>query len=404
MISQIPFLMTTNINYKNKLDEIASIIFNADFDEHYGLLSGKCGIALFLSYYAKYSHSDKYLEKAQALLEQSFDDVNDGNLNPSYSAGLGGLGWTLEHLVKNSFVDLDTDDVLAPMDKYIDDWQKENLKNRDFDYLHNGLGASMYFLSRGKLGEQYLRDIPKLLQANAEIDPDFIEVKWQSEIGIDTKKYGYNFGLSHGIPSIIALLAKFVKNDVDKDLSIKLLRGATNYIVMNGFDADELSEFPYSIVEGKKPNSSRLAWCYGDLGVAIALYQASKVLEDDELRDYSIGVLKKSCQRRDLKENGVVDAGLCHGTTGNAHMYNRMYLETGDDVFKEAAEYWFKQTLEFAHFEDGYAGFKQFRFEDEEVRWENSYGFLEGISGIGLALISFVSDIEPVWDESLLMS
>jgi len=396
--------MTINIKHKNKLDEIASILLNADLDEQYGLLVGKCGIALFLAYYAKYSKSEKYLERSQSLLEQSFEDVNNGSLYPSYSAGLGGLGWTLEHLVKNNFIELDTDDVLEPMDSYLSDWQNENLKNKDFDYLHNGLGASMYFLARGKSGEAYLKDVPKLLRANADIDSDFTEVKWQSEIGVDTKKLGYNFGLSHGIPSIIGLLTKFAKSDIDRDLSIKLLRGAVNYIVKNGLGSTELSEFPYSIVEGEKPNSSRLAWCYGDLGVAIALYQASKVLEDDSLKDYSIGVFRKSCQRRDLKENGVVDAGLCHGAAGNAHMYNRMYLETGEEVFKEAAEYWFDQTLEFAHFEDGYAGFKQFRFENEEVRWENSYGFLEGISGIGLALISFVSDVEPVWDESLLMS
>ncbi len=32
------------------------------------------------------------------------------------------------------------------------------------------------------------------------------------------------------------------------------------------------------------------------------------------------------------------------------------------------------------------------------------FGFLEGIAGIGLAFISAISDIEPAWDEYLLLS
>ena len=47
-----------------------------------------------------------------------------------------------------------------------------------------------------------------------------------------------------------------------------------------------------------------------------------------------------------------------------------------------------------AKFEDGLAGYKKYRME-EYGGWTNDYGFLEGVSGIGLALISAVSDIEP---------
>jgi hypothetical protein len=35
---------------------------------------------------------------------------------------------------------------------------------------------------------------------------------------------------------------------------------------------------------------------------------------------------------------------------------------------------------------------------------ENNYSFLEGIAGIGLALISSVSQVDPTWDNALLIS
>jgi lantibiotic biosynthesis protein len=79
-----------------------------------------------------------------------------------------------------------------------------------------------------------------------------------------------------------------------------------------------------------------------------------------------------------------------------------MYWETKNSVFKETANYWIEQTLKMATFEDGLAGFKTWRGDTKE--WINDYGFLEGIAGIGLALLSHISDEEPTWDRCLLMS
>ena len=108
-------------------------------------------------------------------------------------------------------------------------------------------------------------------------------------------------------------------------------------------------------------------------------------------------------KRRDLKENFVLDAGLCHGTAGIAHIFNRMFINTGVTDFKEASDYWFEETLKMATFEDGLAGYKVWRTK-EMGGWTNEYGFLEGIAGIGLAMISTISNINPDWDECLLLS
>lgn len=99
----------------------------------------------------------------------------------------------------------------------------------------------------------------------------------------------------------------------------------------------------------------------------------------------------------------VYDAGLCHGAAGVAHIFNRFYQDTHNEVFKEAALYWFNQTLEMDTFQDGLAGYKA-SISTSGTEYENCTGLLEGIAGIGLALIGAVADFEPNWDECLLIS
>ena len=72
--------------------------------------------------------------------------------------------------------------------------------------------------------------------------------------------------------------------------------------------------------------------------------------------------------------------------------------------FKDAADYWFEQTLKMATFEDGLAGFKTLYMPDSKPNWVNEYGFLTGVTGIGLALLTYYYEMEPTWDECLLLS
>jgi lantibiotic modifying enzyme len=114
-------------------------------------------------------------------------------------------------------------------------------------------------------------------------------------------------------------------------------------------------------------------------------------------------ILSHSATRRGLQENSVLDAGVCHGTAGIASIFNRLYLKTAREEFKEAAVYWCQETLSMAKFEDGFAGYKTWRTE-KYGGWQTSTSLLEGVSGIGLCLLSFVTSDDPAWDECFLLS
>mgnify|MGYP000993101183 CR=1 FL=1 len=101
------------------------------------------------------------------------------------------------------------------------------------------------------------------------------------------------------------------------------------------------------------------------------------------------------------KETIVFDAGICHGSAGVAHIFNKMAHYTNNVIFKEAADYWIKKTLEFAHHKDGIGGYKSYTHTDE--KWKKEVGFLEGSIGIGLVLSSYITGNFD-WDYCLMLN
>jgi lantibiotic modifying enzyme len=183
-----------------------------------------------------------------------------------------------------------------------------------------------------------------------------------------------------------------------------LLKGTVEYLLRQTLDTTKyMCHFPSWASKEEPSHYSRLGWCYGDLGTGIVLWLTAQRTGNKKWREKAIEILLHSTQRREPPNTGVVDAGLCHGSSGIAHIYNRMYHYTGRDEFRKAALYWFDQVLETAVFDDGYAGYKALHGK-QRGGWVKEAGLLEGIAGIGLALISAVSTVEPKWDECLLLS
>jgi lantibiotic modifying enzyme len=233
---------------------------------------------------------------------------------------------------------------------------------------------------------------------------DEFGIRWISEItGKDGAKQIYDISLSHGSAAIVAFLSNCVKSKYNyPNLTETMLSGSIRYI-LHQKQENNAALFPGFCSINEKPNTnnfSRLSWCYGDMGIGLAIWQAGEALKDEKLKQEAIEIYLNSTKRRTPEETGDVNVGICHGSAGLAHMYNRMYWNTKMPEFKKAANYWIEETLKLTKFGDSYVEFKS-GVEDE---WDNDFGFLGGISGIGLALLSHISNEEPTWDKALLMS
>jgi hypothetical protein len=210
---------------------------------------------------------------------------------------------------------------------------------------------------------------------------------------------GYNnLGLAHGIPGVIAILARYLTAGVDVPRARLLLDGAVDYL--RSVAAPEAGNRYTAWIPARPGGICRVAWCYGDLGVAVALLSAAAATGRDDWRRDALE-LAHGMAARPFESSQVIDAGLCHGAAGVAHLFNRLAQATGDPAFAKAADAWFDHTLAIRR-PDGLAGFPRALYNDGNPAWEPSADLLNGAIGVALALHAAISPIEPAWDQLLL--
>jgi lantibiotic modifying enzyme len=211
---------------------------------------------------------------------------------------------------------------------------------------------------------------------------------------------GYaNLGVAHGVPGAIVLLARACAEGVATEKASRLLSGSLEWFLAQKFPSTSESLYGdvYSPTSEKRP--SRSAWCYGDPGVAAALFCAAHWTSDSRLQReaHEIGL---HAVRRSPATAGVVDAPLCHGAAGLGHLYNRMYQATGETAYLAGARAWFSRALEMRQTDEGIGGYSSWR----QNAWTSDWGLLAGATGIGLAFLAAATSIEPDWDRLMLAS
>jgi hypothetical protein len=184
----------------------------------------------------------------------------------------------------------------------------------------------------------------------------------------------YDCGVAHGTPGVLALLAHVPEA---RPLCAEAIRWVLAQRQPDG-------RFPTRVAPARPRDRARAAWCYGEPGIATALWSASARLGTPAAHAREIAL---DAARREAASCGVRDAKLCHGAAGLAHLFNRLYQASGEAELGAAARAWFARTLE----RRPSAGF------DAPIG-----DFLEGEIGIALALLAAVTPVEPRWDRLLL--
>ncbi|RYC53126.1 hypothetical protein DN53_02595 [Flagellimonas olearia] len=395
---------------ESKLLEIDRIVKQRSLDEgHIGLHTGLSGVSLFQFYLSKYRNTNDDSVIGVEILERIMEKINQGYEHPSFCNGISGAGWVLSHLEGNGFVDIDSDELLSGLDDFLHSAMIADMKAKNYDFLHGAIGHALYFVSRYKntrskrLKEnykEYLLEFIDLLKSNSEKEQDGL--KWISVQQRDVVYNKYDLSLSHGIAGVIGILTKLHAHEDFRQITETLLRGAINYLMGHKKENRSFFLFPNLILQnGEESIPSRLGWCYGDLGIGMRLWFASKELNDKPLADEAISILKHCATRRTPDTTMVKDASLCHGSYGIALMFMRIHKETLDSDFEEAVEFWIQDGLNNAIHDDGYAGYKQWREKDS---WTREISLLEGVTGIGLALIDYLAGFDTQWDECLMIS
>jgi hypothetical protein len=323
---------------------------------------------------------------------------------PGLYGGAARIAFAIGHLSAGEDADLAGEMIERSLYKYLEQ------PSDNYDLISGLVGIAVPVLQRIADGspsvtsEPLARRILEQIERNARPvpgglawhTPPTLLPEWQRELAPEGY---YNFGLAHGIPGVIAILARYIVAGIDPGRARTLLDGAMGYLQSVAQPAFG-NRFPGWIPSPRSDGTARVAWCYGDLGVAVGVHAAATATGRDDWRGFALD-LAHGMAARPQDAAQVIDAGLCHGAAGVAHLFNRLSQATGDAELAHAAQVWFERTLAMRNAES-IAGFPRGLPVERKITWEPSADLLTGAPGVALALHAAISSIEPAWDQLLL--
>jgi lantibiotic biosynthesis protein len=369
------------------------------------LMGGKMGYVLFEAYYNQhFGITDDSL--LWAYISDSLNAVQEGQMVHSFASGISGVAWAFLHLHNQGLLqddDLDAQGIVEGLDEGLFEISMALLQGGDFDYLHGGLSACLYFLERTpspQIASYVERMVAQLAAVAVRFDDGSLSWKFLDfgRLALATSEH-YNLGLSHGTASIVSILSLFYERGYAPEQCKELIIGNLAWLwrVRN---QSCVSVFPNTVGEAPQDQESRLAWCYGDLGIANAFWLAGEKLHQQPWKDIAAQTVRRAATRHDV-ETRVNDAPLCHGAFGVAYLFQRFAERLQDDLLTAAADTWVQKGLGYTLPND--EGDVFLSYQGTEGGYASNLSVLDGEAGIGLAFLSALG-ASKAWDRFLLIS
>ncbi|MFP2910728.1 lanthionine synthetase C family protein [Pyxidicoccus sp. 3LFB2] len=395
------------------LHAIDTIAAELSTPERLGALSptlsgGQAGAALLFAYLGRSGAPGSHADLAERLLGAATEAVGSTGMLPDLYSGFTGITWAVEHLQGT----LDPEeDALVGIDEALEGLLRTSPWQYHYDLVSGLVGFGVYLLERLPR-EGARRGLELLVARLAELaEPAGGGLRWwtpaplvMGEMRGRFAQGACNMGVAHGMPGVLAILAGAEAAGISPEQARVLLRGGWDWLLSQRLPDTASSRFPTWLSADDVVHARQPAWCYGDPGLSLTLLTVARTAKDAAWEEEALTFCRETARRwSDVAK--ARDAGLCHGAAGLGHLYNRLFHETGEGLFADAAHAWFSHALSLRRPGQGVAGFSAFEFgPDGSERWVETPGLLTGAAGIGLALLAATSDVEPAWDRMLLMS
>lgn len=381
----------------NKLEALEQALAEHKWETNYSLYSGKCGYLFFLNELSRFRNAgETYESQMSALCDSLFEDVQQVGGTPAYCNGLAGVVYTLNYL---GLGELTGEEIF----EHIRESAEECAQKDNFDFLYGCTGMINALSMSGYNNTGFYNKWMELLESKLVMHENGLRlaIHYKGQ-GYSQNDYQYNYSLSHGMASVLITITGLLEN---KHIDLKYETLAEKLIdsilaMRNEHVTDKLAFYPSIIkMDNDRHYLKRISWCYGDFGIAIMLNRYRKYSGKAVYQNYITEILDHYLQYKNLAEIGVKDADFCHGAAGTALMYLFFYQEFANENYKEAAVRWYNLMLQMDTFPDGVAGYKHY----DPKGYFNSYGLLEGVTGIGLTLITFLSGKKLNWQSCFLI-
>ncbi len=379
----------------NILNEFVNYLKNNKHKTN-GLFGGKLGISIFLL------HSNSVLKDKQSqnlaynYLAEEQEAIKSGLYLHGFSTEMSWFIWAMFMLDRSGFIEIDKEDYVDLL-PFIDIQLTSNLNQSNYDSLYGNIALSHAHRSLVPLTVFFEKHLD-FFEKTARRDGDDIMWNWKEK---KLNENGYNLGLAHGMSGILLFLNQLFEIEKNERV-IDLMKGTSRFLFGKIQEASSVgSYFPNFLVPSRDQilQYSRLAWCYGDLGVAFSLLKTARNLNDTKSYSLALKILKHSAKRENLQQAGIRDLGLCHGSSGLVLFFDEIFKFTKDPIFNLASNFWLDYTIN----EINEKGSVEDLINTELLGEEGVGGFLTGLSGVGLLLLTKIENRSSYWKECLLL-
>jgi lantibiotic biosynthesis protein len=396
------------VELKSKLYDLLLELAGHDYrpmatDMASGLFEGISGLALFYYQVYLFTGDDDHLEQALFFFEKSYNRLSPDNFN--FSHGSTGIMWLMNYLKEEDAFSMDFESYLAPYDNFV--FSMIDKYQENIDPMHGLLGIANYFFTRKS--DTATRGLLKILNIVDEKKlPAGDGVTWESGKDNEDRRTmrHINLGYGHGIPVILYFMSKYIERGIGPEQSRSLLQQGMEYF-MSFEDPGGVTSFPHRIQRGEIRRNARIAFCYSDLGIACGLMAIGKNLGDFSYLAIAQRIAAKIAALSIKNSEDIDDIGLCHGAAGNGYMFHKLYKGLGMDISGQASLVQYEQLLSLRKEGTGIAGFTALDFDNGTGRLyrRTNPGFIEGVAGMGLSIVSFLQDgNKSGWDKILCLS
>jgi lantibiotic biosynthesis protein len=394
-------------------DAIAESITSLPGERQPSLSKGQAGLALLYSWLAETRATPQSDVMARECVDEAIEAVSTQTMHASFWGGFTGVAWAAD--LVDDLLDPDAEDRSEAVDDAIlrllsraQQW------TAPYDLVVGLTGLGVYALQRYPRASaiECLSRVVEHLNERAQHDEH--GVYWwtpSEEIASEEAREQYpsgraDLGVAHGVAGVIALLGSICGAGVEQATARPLLEGAVSWLWAHSVPTEADPTFPIWVAPGYQPVPARSAWCYGDPGIAAALLLAARGAGDAGWEQAAVALACRAAERP-ASESGVVDACICHGAAGLAHIYNRMYQATGEREPKlgRAARYWLERTLDFYRLaRDTGGAWAQGSTDPAKHEPWTGIDVVDGAAGVALVLLAGATFVEPAWDRMFLIS
>lgn len=391
----------SNKYISEKLKEIEAILFRQALKMDTPTLEMDLSVLIFEATYYRYSKIKTHKEKALQLLSQLTKSFSDKKFHNGFLEGFEGIFWTIEYLKKCKIIE--EDGLLDDLMPYFLESLDIDLLVNNYDTYHGSINKLNYLIASNKITEEETnRLVNKFINTlyKNRIENE-IGIYWYDILSEKNEKI-INLGIPHGLPGLLIFLVRLKEMNFKHTKLEMLIQGILKTIFNSKNKKQQKYHFPerYDLGCTNKTSHifSRLAYCYGDLGIVYAILYTSKVLNKPKLKEEissTIEVLKNrlitESKMNVFEDYLFLDTAFCHGLSGIVYMFSKINELIEDAVFEKRLEYWKNEllfNLEKQLVISPPIYYPDYMQEDKERYTLDEQSILAGYSGTGLVLLS----------------